>query len=235
MKKLFLYIPLICIVFFIVNCKDINSIHDMYLENGETIYIARVDSVDAFSGNERVLLRLYTKNPIIKTFAIFWDQKNDSLIVPVENRVSPDYFDVQIGKNSKILTEKSYVFEIFSRDNRGHRSIKFEKIADVYGERYGSSLQNHFYKSAAYNSVTSTLTVTWFPSIDLSEIAVGFKYQDKLTGLTVSKIVGVKNLGTTTLLTNVAFSSSTMYQTLFKPTPTAIDTFYTDFQAVALK
>jgi len=235
MKKLFLYIPLICIVFFTISCTDINAIHDMYLANGETIYIARVDSVDAFSGNERVLLRLYTKNPMIKTFAIFWDQKNDSLIVPIENRVSPDYFDIQIGKNSKILTEKSYVFEIFSRDSRGHRSIKYEKIADVYGDRYRYSLQNHYYKSAVLNAVKSTLTVTWFPSVDLSEIAVGFKYQDKLTGLSASKIIGVKNLGTTTQLTNVASSSSAMYQTMFLPTPTAIDTFYTDFQAVVLK
>jgi len=207
----------------------------MYLVNGETIYIPKVDSVYAFSGNERVLLRLYTKNSMIKTFAIFWDQKNDSLIVPIENRTSPDYFDVQIGKNSKTLTEKSYVFDIFTRDAHGHRSIKYEQIADVYGDRYRSSLQNHYYKSAAFSSVASTLTVTWFPAIDLSEIAVEFKYQDKLTGLPVSKVVGVKNLGTTTQLTNVISNSSATYRTLFLPTPTAIDTFYTDFQAVTLK
>jgi len=235
MKKLFLYIPLICTVFFMVNCTNINDVHEMYLVNGETIYIPKVDSVDAFSGDERVLLRLYTKNPMISTFAIFWDQKNDSLIVPVENRISPDYFDVMIGKNSKILTEKSYVFNFFSRDNKGHRSIKYEKIAEVYGNRYQSALQNHYYKTAVFNAVTSTLTVTWFPTIDNSEIAVEFNYLDKLTGLTVFKIVDVKNLGTPTQLANIASGTSATYRTLFLPTPTAIDTFYTDFQAVVLK
>lgn len=235
MKKLILYIPLICIVIFFVNCTDINAVHDMYLADGETIYIAKVDSADAFSGKERVLLRLYTKNQQISTVAIFWDQKLDSLIVPIENRVSPNYYDVMIGKNNKILTEKSYVFEIFSRDGRGHRSIKYEKVAEVYGDRFRSSLQNHYYKTAAFNAVTATLTVTWFTGIDNKEIAVEFKYLDKLTGLPASKIIEAKNLGVSSVLTNMASSSSATYRTLFLPTPTAIDTFYTDFQAVVLK
>ena len=234
MKKLFLYFPLICTVFFIVNCTNINDVHEMYLVNGETIYIPKVDSVDAFSGDERVLLRLYTKSPMISTFAIFWDQKNDSLIVPVENRTSPDYFDVMIGKNSKILTEKSYVFNLFSRDSRRHRSIKYEKIAEVYGDRYRSTLQNHYYQSAMFEPSLSALTISWVPSIDDTEIAVEFSYQDKLTMLPATKIIEVEDLGSTSQISNIDSDYPVSYRTLFLPEPQAIDTFYTDFAPVEL-
>lgn len=222
-------------VFFIVNCTDINEIHDMYLENGETVYIARVDSVDTFSGDERVLLRLYTKNPKISTVAIFWNQKTDSLIVPIQNRTSPDYFDILLGKNSKTLEEKSYVFDFFSRDDKGHRSIKYEQIAEVYGNRYRSTLQNHYYKSAVFNSTLFTLTITWFSSIDKTETAVEFKYQDKLVGLPVSKIIKVGDLGSSTQLKDIDSNYPVSYRTLFLPTATAIDTFYTSFKEIVLK
>lgn len=235
MRKYFVYTPLICIVFFLLNCADINDIHDVYLENGETIYIAKVDSVDAFSGDQRVLLRLYTKNPMITTLAIFWDQKVDSLIVPVQNRVSPEYFDVLLGKNSKTLSEKSYVFEIFSRDGKGHRSVKYEQIAEVYGDRYRSTLQNHYYKSAVFNSLLSTLTITWFASIDKTESAVEFNYQDKVTGKPTIRIINVGSLGSTTQLINIDSNYPVSYRTLFLPTTTAIDTFYTSFKGIVLK
>jgi hypothetical protein len=168
MRRLFLYSLLICTVLFIVNCDNINDFHDIYLEDGEIIYIAKVDSVDAFAGNERVLLRLYTQNPKISKFAIFWNQRIDSLIVPVENRVSPDYFDVIIDN----LNEQSYVFEIFSRDSKGHRSIVYEQIAEVYGERYLSTLINHPIEYSEFNPDSSSLSIDWFSSIDETEIGV---------------------------------------------------------------
>lgn len=232
MKKDVIYSLMIGALLFMVSCGDINEFHDEYLKKGENIYIARVDSVDAFAGDQRVLLRLYTKNPGIASFTIFWDQKGDSLVVPVQDRTSPDYLDVLIGKNSKTLTEKSYVFDIYSRDNKGHRSIKYEQIAEVYGDRYRSNLQNHYIKSTNYNSQTSDLTVNWFSSIDKTEIAVEFKYYSKETGEPASKIVEINDLGNATVIPGIDTSHPVTYRTLFLPEPTAIDTFYTDFAQV---
>ena len=35
-------------------CSDMNSLHDKYLADGETIYLARFDSVKIYPGKERV-------------------------------------------------------------------------------------------------------------------------------------------------------------------------------------
>jgi len=234
MKKLLLYIPLISIILLFINCSEMNDVQDEYLKNGEIIYIPSADSIEAFSGENRVLLRMYTRNPMISTFAIFWDQGSDSLIVPVENRLSPDYFDVQIGENSKILTDKSYIFEIYSRDSNGHRSIKTEKIAQVYGDRYISTLENHYYQSAQFEPSLSSLTMYWYSLIDDTEIGVEFTYQDKLTNLPVSKIIGVKDIGSSSSITDIDSDYPVLYRTMFLPEPTAIDTFYTDFVSVEL-
>ncbi|MGV8135225.1 MAG: DUF4998 domain-containing protein [Mangrovibacterium sp.] len=234
MKKYFLYISLMCMASFMVNCTDINEIHDEYLKNGETIYIAKVDSIDAFSGDKRILLRLYSKNPRISSFAIFWNEMIDSLIVPVESRVSSDYFDVLIGDNDKIMEEKSYVFEIYSRDEKGHRSIKYEQIAEIYGDSYRSALQNHYYKSANFDSQTSSLTLSWFSSIDNTEIAVEFNYHTKQGDMGTSRIIGVSDLGSSTTIADIDTDYPVSYRTLFLPKPEAIDTFYTDFKEIEL-
>lgn len=233
MKRIITYIQLMLVVFTLIKCTDINDIHDEYLKNGETIYIAKVDSVDAYSGNKRIMLRLYTGNPQISTFAIFWNEGSDSLIVPIENRISPDYIDVMIGDQNRVMEGKSYVFEIYSRDKNGHRSIKYEQLGEIYGDSYQASLQNHYYKSAIFDGKDSTLNITWFSSIDKTEIAVEFNYTDKRTGSPISSKIGVGEL-TTTKISDIDTDYPVSYRTLFLPEPDAIDTFYTDFLPIEL-
>ncbi len=228
MRRFFLYSFLICIVLFIVNCENINDFHDIYLEEGEIIYIAKVDSVDAFGGYERVLLRLYTKSPKITQFAIFWNQRIDSLIVPVENRVSPDYLDVIIEN----LEEKSYVFEIFSRDSKGHRSIVYEQIAEVYGEIYFSTLINHPIEYSEFYPDSASLSIDWFSSIDETEIGVEFKYNSTTTESVIYQFFEIEDLISTTQINDIDTDYPVSYRTLFLPEPEAIDTFKTAFSKI---
>lgn len=230
MKNFFLYLSLIGIVLFITKCTDINDFHDKYLKNGEIIYAPKIDSVEACPGYQRILLRLFFKDERISDCVIFWDLKNDSLIVPIRNRTTSDYFDVVIDS----LVEKSYVFEIFTMDSKRHRSIKVEKIANVYGEIYRSSLGDHPFESSKFNFSSSTLTISLFPAFNEDEIGVEFKYQDKNTGSSVIKFFNVDDLKNSIQIVNIDKNYPVLYRTLFLPEPQAIDTFKTDFKQIDL-
>lgn len=230
MRNFFVYPCLLCIVLFFVNCDNINDFHDIYLKKGETIYFAKVDTVEAYAGNQRILLRIHAKNPKMSNVAIFWNQRSDSLIVPLENRVSPDYFDVIIDN----LEEKDYVFEIYARDERGHTSILYEQLGKVYGEVYLSTLISHPIEFSEFDPLLSTLSLSWFPVIDSTGIGVEFKYQNSMTGLPSTKFIAIEDFEDPNQITEIDRDSSVLYRTYFLPETQAIDTFLTDFKHVEL-
>ena len=56
MKQLYFIVACMCMIW-LAACSDMNDVHDIYLKNGETVYIGRVDSIHVFSGRERVKIR----------------------------------------------------------------------------------------------------------------------------------------------------------------------------------
>lgn len=109
-----------------------------YLDAGETIYAAKMDSVDIRPGYNRVEVTGLLKYGMdTKQCVIRWLPDNDSLVVPVE-RIDPvDTFRVFIEN----LPEGTYQFEIATYNKAGYRSITTTKGSKTYGERYISSLR----------------------------------------------------------------------------------------------
>ena len=92
-----------------------------YLDAGETIYAAKMDSVDIRPGYNRVEVTGLLKYGMdTKQCVIRWLPDNDSLVVPVERIDSVDTFRVFI---------------------ENYRSITTTKGSKTYGERYISSLR----------------------------------------------------------------------------------------------
>jgi len=50
-------IILACIILATAGCEKMNDKHKPWLENGEIIYIGKVDSLESFAGNERILFQ----------------------------------------------------------------------------------------------------------------------------------------------------------------------------------
>ncbi len=109
-----------------------------YLDAGETIYAAKMDSVDIRPGHNRVEVTGLLKYGMdTEKCVIRWLPDNDSLAVPVQ-RVNPvDTFRVFIEN----LPEGTYQFEIVTYNKSGYRSIATNKGSKTYGERYISSLR----------------------------------------------------------------------------------------------
>jgi hypothetical protein len=158
MKSFVKYIIPLWLLFWI-GCDDNNSLHQQYLDRGETIYIGAVDSIAASPGYNKVRFdwKTSTDQRISKTI-FYWSQtQSDSL------------FEVSIGKTdigktkseTYELKEGVYNFEVFNEDRDGNRSLTQTVIVEIYGESYRESLRNMNVLSINVSADDTQLTVKW--------------------------------------------------------------------------
>jgi len=209
-------------------CSDMNEMHDMYLRDGEITYVGRVDSVRILSGRERVKLFYWLTDPRVKRLQLFWNQKRDSLQVAVPEHEPLDALDVTIGDGNGVIAEGNHTFLIYSHDERGHRSVVFETLVNIYGEQYQARLlQRRVIETKVADN--NDITVLWGGSSSADEIGIALTYTDN-NGVVHNDFY--PNVGSETLLPNVDPTKGITYQTLYMPEPTAIDTFRTELQKV---
>ena len=168
MKLRNLYIT--CIVmtaFFTQSCSKMNDLHQKYLDEGEIIYAAKMDSVAPCVGKGRIQFEMFIRAQRIETVRIFWNDYADSVDVQVGNQTGV------IKKLIENMAEKSYIFQFVSIDKFGHKSLPFEVIGKVYGNAYESILVNRgvsihnsgaglvlTFIAAAENNVATEVTYT---------------------------------------------------------------------------
>lgn len=114
MKKIYL---LICVlVSLLSSCGDMLENIQPYLDKGEKIYVGKVDSLEAFSGKNRILLKgLYMYGVTQKKCVVRWySQDNELQQKELEvNRVeSVEPFEAMIDN----LDEGQYEFTIVTYD-----------------------------------------------------------------------------------------------------------------------
>ncbi len=220
MKTKYLYGTIIAIITFIsFSCSKMNDLHQEYLDEGEIIYAAKVDSVAPHAGNKRIQLEMFIVSQRIEKLRIFWNDKNDSSDVEVAN---------QVGTKTILLDnlmEKSYIFQLVSFDKFGNPSLPYEVTGKVYGPNFQSTLTNRVIKSKT-PVVAGKTTITWSGTVDKG-VRCDLTYVN-LNDITVDRKVPMSELST--VITD--FKSDMKYRTLFLPEPTAIDTFYTDYKSV---
>jgi hypothetical protein len=223
MKYNYIYSLLILLLVTVIvpSCSKMNDLHQPYLDKGEIIYAAKVDSVAPGAGNARIQLKLFIISQRIETVRIFWNDYKDSSDVAIAN---------QTGVKTKMLNsmpEKSYIFQFVSLDKFGHRSLPFETVGKVYGPNFQSTLSNRVIKSQTA-LVNGKITIVWSGAVDQG-VRCDLIYTNTANQQVTRKIPMTEN---TTILTDV--SKEMKYNTLFLPEPTAIDTFYTSFRPVIL-
>lgn len=109
-----------------------------YLDEGETIYAAKMDSIHVRAGQNRVQLVGVLKYGMdTKKCIIRWMPGDGALEVDVNRVESIDTFRVSIDN----LPEGTYSFEVVTLDKYGNRSISTTKGGKTYGDRYIGSLR----------------------------------------------------------------------------------------------
>ncbi|MBO9618156.1 MAG: DUF5013 domain-containing protein [Niabella sp.] len=215
----------------IVSCSRMDAFRDQYMKNGAIIYAGRMDSVNILSGRNKVAVTgLFTSDPNIVKYRVFWNGRQDSVEVPVTRTARVDTARVIIPS----LTEGTQSFEIRTYDKLGNVSVPVYVSGNVYGDLYQSSLVNRGIADASMQKDGSAL-ITWADvnaSMGIQNMEI--KYPDK-NNVQHDTIIVSQLTKQTTSLPNFNLGSSFSYKTAYLPNPTAIDTFYAPFEMHSVK
>ncbi|MEO6523723.1 MAG: DUF4998 domain-containing protein [Mucilaginibacter sp.] len=212
-------------------CTKIDAYKDKYLSNGSIVYPGRIDSVKIFSGRNRVKVTgLFTSDPKIVKYRIFWNSKRDSVEVPIKRTTGVDTAKVIINN----LPEGLMSFEIRTYDAQGNISVPVDTAANVYGDLYQSSITNRPMLNAEMQPNGSAL-ITW-ADVDKNSgiVNMEIKYVDKFSK-SHDTVVTSALIGLTTSLPNFQPGNGISYSTAYLPNPTAIDKFNVAYQTHSVK
>ncbi|SEA07289.1 protein of unknown function [Arachidicoccus rhizosphaerae] len=208
----------------VVACSKIDDYRTEFMSGGPIIYTSKMDSVQILSGKNRVELQgLFTSDPNIVSYKVFWNGGLDSLEMPVTRSSGVDTARVIIDG----LPEGQMSFEIRTYDNEGHSSVPVTETGSVYGDYYQSSLVNRGIEEAAMQDDGSAL-ITWADvNSDAGVQNMEITYMDN-NGQSHDTIIPsiIENQQTT--LPDFKLGTGISYITSYIPNPTAIDTFYVE-------
>lgn len=223
----------LAIITFLSACNDENDNFNKYLANGERIYIAKTDSVKTFAGNERFLVTFFMNDPRADIVCIYWNQKKDSLLVPIVAHDPLMPVTVMIGRNQKTIPEGNYVLQFITRSKDMYKSVTVESIVNVYGTRFASSLLSRLNKTVSYAAATSILSLTWGGAMNDKEKGIILSYWNKLN-VAKDTMLSTTALMTTTILKNVDKTKPVTFKTIYVPEKAAIDTFFTSVKPIVI-
>lgn len=113
------------------SCSDINNMHQKWLDEGETIYVGKLDSLKGNGGFYRV--QIYGETRYARSAEkciVRWEGNEKEFLMS----------DIASDGIAKILLEDleegNHRFFITTYDKEGNRSIVEECFAQVYGEEY---------------------------------------------------------------------------------------------------
>lgn len=227
------HIAILLVVLATGACRKMDEYKDKYASGGSIIYPGKMDSVKVFSGKNRVLITgLFTSDPKITKYRVFWNSRQDSVEVAVKRTGGVDTAKLFISN----LPEGVMSFEIRTYDDQGHISVPVNIAGNVYGSLYQSSLTNRGVAKAEIQKDGSAL-INWVDvNSDAGLVSMRIKYTD-IASKQHDTLIKSLPTGLSTSLPNFKIGSVNLfnYRTAFLPNPTAIDTFYTDFQDHSVK
>lgn len=222
--KINLLIPALCLmVLALASCSKMDD-YLKYTNGKEMVYAGKVDSVKVRSGRERVVITgLLTSDPNITKVKIFYNQRQDSIILNINRSLGIDTLNIPVS-----LPEGSHNFEILSYDNKGTASVKVLVTGRSYGAVYQESLFNRAIKNA--EKLGNDVFINLY-SGDVTSPFTKFTYTDVNDK---EKSVLVTNDSSRVVLKDYKSMTKFKMQTFFLPDTSAIDTFYAVPEMIAV-
>lgn len=208
----------------LVGCQKQDHAYKEFVEDGERVYIGKVDSVQIMPGKNRVGLSWIVKDPRIKSIKIKYNDDLDSILLNVEKSDSADLMETIIEN----LDERNYSFKIFALDNKGNQSIAQSVDGQSYGDNYRLTLNNRVRNRVT--NVGNNTTITWFTG-NSSMINTEIEYTN-LTGETVNLVLPANS--NTITLTEINRTKEVRWRTSYLPVENALDIFYTDYSTFTI-
>ncbi|MFC0515287.1 DUF4998 domain-containing protein [Mucilaginibacter angelicae] len=207
-------------------CSKKNENYKSLIKGGEIYYPGVIVNASYQAGKLRTqLIWNPSPDPKIVKYKVYWNNKQDSLIVNATSHNPLDTVKVLVSN----LTEGTYNFSVNSIDSDGHISIsKTINGVRVYGPVYAGGIFNRGYN--ADNPFTVDIT-TGVVKLNFNQITL-----DSVTINTKTIVTYINNAGETktTLLkpadsivtiNDFKFGTDVTYQSSYLPFRGAIDTF----------
>lgn len=208
----------------LISCSKMDDTYNEFLGYGQAKYPGKADSVKVLSGNNRMILTwLNSADPKVTRAKVYWNNRADSLDVPINNTMD----SIIIPFNN--AAEGTYVFEIYTFDTDGNRSVRVEAIGRVFGPTYQSRLLSRPIYDATV--VNDSLWINWGGLSDTAIVGTQVTYKDA-NNVTRSFMVDEAEL----LSQFPDFPRGDIqYRTIYLPDVNAIDTFYTPWVSMYVK
>ncbi len=201
----------------IYSCKDMMEFHQEYIKNGEIVYLSKVDSIVSYAGKNRIQLSGYLKNAYnVNKIIVYWDNRADSMIFDYSKTKDLDSLNLVIPN----LQEKSYIFDLYTRNNEGNSSIKVSIAGTAYGDLFRSSLTPRTNNGFKFEG--NQLKALWL-SADPLERGTLVTYTTEAEG---EKTLLLSPDSTSITLVDRKPGTPFSYQSIYVPEMAAIDTFY---------
>lgn len=206
------------------SCTDMNDLTDKYLDEGEIVYAAKVDSVGVRAGENRIQLDIYVKAQRVENLRVYWNNYEDSVDVEIGGKTG--VFPVILDD----MPESGYMFQLVSFDKFGNRSLEFEATGSSYGENYKNGLSNRSYTTEfiRYDMEGDSMVIYWGGTVR-GAIGMELQYTD-ISDKTVRMEVPA-DTSTTTLY---ELKGNVSYNLRFLPEENAIDTFTTVSKSIPI-
>lgn len=209
-------------IFLLASCAKMDE-YKKFVESGEISYTGRIDSVIVYSGDGRVIIEgLFKSDPKVKSCRIYWNNKRDSVDVPVIKTGGIDTLRTVIT-----LPENLYNFQIHTFDAEGNKSVPVYAVGQSYGDLYKESISNRLILSAIGDD-QNTVQIIW-RNIDKTLGAIGTKIEYTDINNKKQKLYTSIDVSSSTL-PNYKAGTKFSFQTLYIPDTLSVDTFQTAFK-----
>ena len=210
----FLYYTLFGFLFYA--CDGMYDNVDIYYDKGETNYIAKVDSVSARSGKNRVQFTWFVNpDPRIRELYVTWNNGNNEATIPI------DFNQLDENRNYSVILdpveEGSHIFYLHHIGN-GHKSVSTETEATSYGEQYQASLEPRSIRSITMKD--GEATITWRAIVENCEVEISYT---NVAGISTKRLVISTELST--VIEDAQQKSAFSYVSTYLPEEDAIDDF----------
>jgi|GEM_PF-417880 len=219
-------VSLIALAGLIFSCSKMDSTYVDFIKDGPIVYTARPDSLKILPGKYRLTLSWsIIADPKVTRATVYCNNRKDSVNVTIDKSKR----DVEVALNN--LAEGTYVFEIFTFDDKGNKSVRTEIIGNVYGDNYQQTILIRPVNVASIIG-NDTARIDWGAASYQEAVSSELSYTD-LSGITHKLDIPSDDLNTT--LTNVNAGTNFTYKTKYKPSPLALDSFYTESKTLRIK
>ncbi|GGH08980.1 hypothetical protein GCM10011418_06730 [Sphingobacterium alkalisoli] len=183
----------------------------------ERTYIGKPDSIWVQPGDQRVQIGMLTpKDAEARDLIIRWNS-TDSMVFPIDHDVESQ--SVIIDN----LEERDYVFNAYTIDRKGHRSLPMELSTTVAGPAYRTTITH---RELDYSIIfRDSVALVWKAMSSETLFGVEIDFTDK-AGVQQKTLVSSSTFAS--VVRDADPNESISVRTVFRAHPNAFEYFYTD-------